>query len=51
LPGGEFDEVACDEHAAELRNDAATRLNITQKRNVRTVESPERLRRERLSGT
>ena len=48
VPGGEFDEVSCDEHQDALRSHADNTLSVEQKQNVRVVESPERLRRERL---
>jgi hypothetical protein len=49
VPGGEFDEVACDEHRDALRSHAESTLNVEQKDAMRIYESAERLRREGLS--
>jgi len=50
LPGYSFDEVACDEHADDLRAYAESRLSVWQKHAMRVVVAPDKLRRERRSG-
>jgi len=50
LPGYSFDEVACDEHAADLRAYVENRLSVWQKNAMRVVVAPDKLRRETRSG-
>jgi hypothetical protein len=51
VPGDVYDELACFEHRNELRKNAEVTLNVAQRADMRIVESAERLRRERLSGS
>ncbi len=50
LRDGSFDEVACDEHRADLLTFAESALNAHQKQTAHVEESEERLRRQRRSG-